>query len=137
MAISPMFSKKAIRGAEDLVNKHVSRLAEIFSRKVGTDETLELSTTFLAYTTDLLYEYMFDMDMSYQRNPAATEARKRSMEAVAHATPFLKQFPWLCVLLMELPPSALSWVASRVRSDIGELLKTRIVRWTSQTSAQL
>lgn len=130
MAISTMFSKRAVASAQDLVHQHVQELAQNFEKKSGANEPLNLQTTFLAYTTDVLYHYMFDMDTGYQLDPDAAESWRESMEAVAQATPICKQFPWLNAKLLGLPNSVLHWVLKRTLPDIAGLLSTHWVRET-------
>ena len=117
-----MFSKRAVASAQDLIHEHIKELAQVFEAKVGKDEPLDLQTTFLAYTTDVIYHYMFDMDTGYQRDSEAAKRWRHSMEAVAQATPLLKQFPWLNAKLMLLPDSVLQWILSRTLPDIAGLL---------------
>ena len=124
MANSPLFSKRAVASAQDLIHEHIKELAQVFEAKVGEDESLDLQSTFLAYTTDVIYHYMFDIDAGYQRDPEAAKRWKNSMEAVAQATPFLKQFPSLNGKLLLLPDSALQWILSRSLPDIAGLLAT-------------
>ena len=93
MANSPLSSKHAVASAQNLIDEHIKELSQVFEAKVGKDEPLELQTTFLAYTTDVIYVYMFDVDTGYQRDPKAAKKWRHSMEAVAQATPISKQFP--------------------------------------------
>ena len=127
MANSPLFSKRAVASAQDLIHEHVKELAQVFEAKVGEHESLDLQTTFLAYTTDVIYHYMFDIDTGYQRDPEAAKSWKNSMEAVAQATPFSKQFPSLNGKLVLLPDSVLQWILSRSLPDIAGLLGTHKV----------
>lgn len=127
MANSPLFSKRAVASAQDLIHEHIKELVQAFEAKVGKDEHLDLQTTFLAYTTDVIYHYMFALDTGYQRDPEAAKRWKRSMEAVAHATPFLKQFPSLTGKLLLLPVSVLQWTLSRTLPDVAALLGTQKV----------
>ncbi|KAL1619767.1 hypothetical protein SLS56_009968 [Neofusicoccum ribis] len=123
-ANAPMFSKRAVASAQDLIREHVNELAEVFATKVGNDEPVELQTTFLAYTTDTIYHYMFDKDSGYQRNPEAAKSWRRSMQAVSQATPFMKQFPWLLSRVMLLPDWVLQWGLTRAQPDVAGLLGT-------------
>ncbi|EOD53180.1 putative cytochrome p450 protein [Neofusicoccum parvum UCRNP2] len=123
-ANAPMFSKRAVASAQDLIREHVNELAEVFATKVGNDEPVELQTTFLAYTTDTIYHYMFDKDSGYQRNPEAAKSWRRSMLAVSQATPFMKQFPWLLSRVMLLPDWVLQWGLTRAQPDVAGLLGT-------------
>ena len=127
MANAPLFSKRAVESAQDLIHEHIKELAQVFEAKVGKDESLDLQTTFLAYTTDVIYHYMFDMDTGYQRDPEAAKRWRDSMEAVAQATPFSKQFPSLNGKLLLLPESVLQWILSRSLPDIAGLLGTHKV----------
>ena len=134
MANSAMFSKKAVASAQHLIHGHIKELAQNFQKKAGTDEPLDLQTTFLAYTTDVLYHYMFDMDAGYQRDPKAAQSWRDSMEAVAQATPFSKQFPWLNGKLLKLPDMVLQWIVRRIQPDIAGLLNTHRVSEPSSYS---
>ena len=81
MANASMFSKRAVASAQSLIREHLQTLSQQFERETGTNEPLDLQTTFLAYTTDTLYEYMFDMETGYQRDHKAAQAWKNSMGA--------------------------------------------------------
>lgn len=70
---------------------------------------------------------MFDMDAGHQRDPEAAKRRRHAMEAVAQATPFLKQFPTLLSKLFLLPDPVLQWILSRTLPDVAGLLDTHKV----------
>ncbi|KAI1345612.1 cytochrome P450 [Xylaria sp. FL0043] len=122
MANSRMFSKRAVASAQDLIHGHIEKLVKVFESKVGNDEPVDLQTTFLAYTTDVIYHYMFNIQAGYQDNPEAARGWRHSMEAVAQATPFSKQFPWLNANLLLLPPWLLQPLLKRVQPDLAGLL---------------
>ncbi|KAI0975889.1 cytochrome P450 [Xylaria arbuscula] len=122
MANSRMFSKRAVASAQDLIHGHIEKLIQVFESKVGKDEPVDLQTTFLAYTTDVIYHYMFNIQAGYQDNPVAAKGWRHSMEAVAQATPFSKQFPWLNSYLLQLPPWFLQPVLKRIQPDLAGLL---------------
>ncbi|EAW12447.1 cytochrome P450 [Aspergillus clavatus NRRL 1] len=127
MANAPMFNKRSILSTQGLIKQHIDELVEVFASKSGTDEPVDLQTTFLAYTTDVIYHYMFDTDAGYQRDPKVARKWRHSMEAVAQATPFLKQFPNLLSNLLRIPLPILIWVLKRVQSDVAGLLETHQV----------
>lgn len=122
-----MFNKQSILSAEDLIKQHIDELAGVFASYVGTDSTFNLQTVFLAYTTDVLYHYMFDTDAGYQRRPGAAQQWRHSMDAVAEATPLLKQFPSLLSRLSLVPLPVLIWALKRVQPEIAGLLGTHQV----------
>ncbi|KAK5999321.1 hypothetical protein QM012_005596 [Aureobasidium pullulans] len=127
VAISPMFSKRAVTSAQDLIQPHVHKLVEVFAANVDSLEALNLQTTFLAYTTDVIYDYMFGIKTNYQNNKQEAEAWRQSMEAVAQATPFSKQFPWLNAKLLALPHALFRPLLNRFLPDIAGLLETHSV----------
>ncbi|KAL3470713.1 cytochrome P450 [Aspergillus californicus] len=124
MANASMFNKQSILSAEDLIKQHIDELAGVFASYVGTDSTFNLQTVFLAYTTDVLYHYMFDTDAGYQRRPGAAQQWRHSMDAVAEATPLLKQFPSLLSRLSLVPRPVLIRVLKRVQPEVAGLLGT-------------
>ena len=79
MANAPVFSKRAVASVQDLIHEHVKELAQAFEAKVGNGGPLDLQTTFLAYTVDVIYHYMFDMHPGYQRNPEAASRLLHSL----------------------------------------------------------
>ncbi|KAG9569189.1 hypothetical protein KCU71_g4043, partial [Aureobasidium melanogenum] len=91
VATSPMFSKRAVGSAQELIQHHVLTLVNVFAANVDSPEPLDLEKTFLAYTTDVIYDYMFDIKTDYQNNKKKAEAWRHSIVAVAQATPFCKQ----------------------------------------------
>lgn len=127
MANSRMFSKRAVASAQDLIRGHIERLVRVFELKCGTDEPLELQTALLAYTTDVIYHYMFNIQAGYQNNPEAAKGWRHSMEAVAQATPFSKQFPWLNAKLLAIPPGILELILKRLHPDLAGLLGAHLV----------
>ncbi|KAK5629883.1 hypothetical protein RRF57_005598 [Xylaria bambusicola] len=122
MANSRMFSKRAVASAQSLIHGHIERLAQVFESKCGTDEPIDMQTTFLAYTTDVIYHYMFNIQAGYQNNPEAAKSWRHSMEAVAQATPFSKQFPWLNARLLTLPTWILQPMLRQIQPDLAGLL---------------
>jgi hypothetical protein len=130
-----MFSKRAVASAEELLNGHVRDLCALFAEKLGQDEPLDLQTAFLAYTTDATYHFIFDMDQGYLRNPWAAQDWRRSMRAVAQATPFCKQFPWLNAKLLKLPAWFLDSLLGRLQPDLARLLTIHKVGYILQCCA--
>ncbi|EIT74228.1 cytochrome P450 [Aspergillus oryzae 100-8] len=124
MAIAPMFNKQSILSAEHLIKQHIDELTDVFESYLGTNNPINLQTTFLAYTTDVLYHYMFDTDAGYQRDSGAAQQWRHSMDAVAQATPFLKQFPSLLSRVALIPLPMLIWVLKRIQPDVAGLLGT-------------
>ncbi|KAG9679113.1 hypothetical protein KCU99_g8644, partial [Aureobasidium melanogenum] len=124
VAISPMFSERAIASAQDLIQPHVPTLVDVFAVNVDSPELLDLEKTFLAYTTDVIYDYMFDIKTNYQNNKKKAEAWSHSIVAVAQATPFCEQFPWLNAKLLALPHVLLEPVLTKFLPDIAGLLGT-------------
>ncbi|KAH0165972.1 hypothetical protein KCU67_g4511, partial [Aureobasidium melanogenum] len=96
----------------------------VFAANVDSPEPLDLEKTFLAYTTDVIYDYMFDIKTNYQNNKKKAEAWRNSIVAVAQATPFCKQFPWLNAKLLALPHVLLEPVLTKFLPDIAGLLGT-------------
>lgn len=127
MANSRMFSKRAVASAQELIHGHIKELTEAFERKVGSSEPIEMQTTFLAYTTDVIYHYMFNKDVGFQKDWSKAQNWRHSMEAVAQATPFCKQFPWLNGKLLMLPEWILNILVARLQPDIAGLLATHKV----------
>lgn len=127
MAIAPMFNKQSILSAEHLIKQHIDELTDVFESYLGTNNPINLQTTFLAYTTDVLYHYMFDTDAGYQRDSGAAQQWRHSMDAVAQATPFLKQFPSLLSRVALIPLPMLIWVLKRIQPDVAGLLGTHQV----------
>lgn len=123
-----MFSKRAVASAQDLIHGHMSGLIQAFERKLNDNEPLDLHTTLLAYTTDVIYHYMFDIDSGYQRDSEAAKRWRHSMEAVAQATPISKQFPWLNEKLLKLPDWILQGVLVRLQPATAGLLGAHKVR---------
>ncbi|KAL7800573.1 cytochrome P450 [Trichoderma afarasin] len=124
MANSRMFSKRAVASAQELIHGHIKELTEAFERKVGSSEPIEMQTTFLAYTTDVIYHYMFNKDVGFQKDWSKAKSWRHSMEAVAQATPFCKQFPWLNGKLLMLPEWILNILVAKLQPDIAGLLAT-------------
>ena len=122
-----MFSKRAVASAQNMIQPHVRKLVEVFAASVDSPEPLDLQTTFLAYTTDVIYEYMFGIKTNYQDDRHAAKAWRQSMEAVAQATPFSKQFPWLNAKLLALPHALLKPLLTKFLPDIAGLLETHAV----------
>ncbi|KAH6606462.1 cytochrome P450 monooxygenase [Trichoderma cornu-damae] len=124
MANSLMFSKRAVASAQGLIHGHLRELVMAFEKKVGQSEPMEVQTTFLAYTMDVMYHYMFNKDVGIQKDYSKAQSWRRSTEAVAQATPFCKQFPWLNAKLLMLPEWILRVVIARLQPDIAGLLAT-------------
>jgi hypothetical protein len=117
-----MYSKRAISSAHGLMREHTNALLDIFKVNVGKDEPLEVQTAFLAYTTDVINSYMFNIDSGLQADPEASKVWRHSTEAVAQATPLLKQFPWLSAKLFMLPDAVLYGLVGRFVPDVASLL---------------
>ncbi|KAF2970083.1 hypothetical protein GQX73_g3437 [Xylaria multiplex] len=122
MANARMFSKRAVASAQGLIHEHIKELLGIFEAHCGTDKPLELQTVLLAYTTDIVYDYMFDIETDYQRNAKASQSWKRSIDAIAQATPFSKQVPWLNKRLLMLPHWFTHFLVMRIQPDVAGLL---------------
>lgn len=122
-----MFSKRAITNAQGLIHNHIKQLINVLKTNCGANEPVELQMTLLAFTTDVIYDYMFGIQTDYQRNPAAAKSWKRSIDAVAQATPISKQFPWLNSGLLMLPHWLLQAALTRLQPDLAGLLGTHKV----------
>ncbi|PTB65475.1 cytochrome P450 [Trichoderma citrinoviride] len=124
MANSRMFSKRAVAGVQELIRGHIKELTQVFERKVGSSEPIELQTTFLAYTTDVVYHYMFNRDAGLQKDCSKAQSWRHSMVAVSQAIPFCRQFPWLNAKLLMLPDWIRGSLVAKLQPDIAGLLAT-------------
>lgn len=124
MANAPMFAKRSVLSAQRLIQGHIDELVGVFAAHSGADQPMNLQTVFLAYTTDVVYHYMFDRDAGYQRNADQAAQWRLSMDAVAQATPFLKQFPSLLSTLLLVPLPILIRGLRWLLPDVAGLLGT-------------
>jgi hypothetical protein len=66
-------------------------------------ETVELRLRFLAFTTDTITRHALGESNNLQSNLVNAQQWSRTIRAVAKVTPFVKQFPWIITLVLELP----------------------------------
>lgn len=100
-ANSLIFSRRSISAAEPLIHKHLDRLCDILRGNPG--EVIELRVKLLAFTSDVLCDYVFADSFDMQKDEKSAEDFDRTITAVATVAPFVKQFPWAIIYAMNLP----------------------------------
>jgi hypothetical protein len=85
---------------------------------------VELHIEFLAFTTDALSRYGFGEALHLQSNPDKAREWSATTQAIAEATPFVKQFPWIIDYALKIPLRVLR----RVHPVLAGLLAVHHVR---------
>jgi len=86
---------------------------------------VELHIDFLAFTTDTLSRYGFGEALHLQSNPDKAREWSATVQAIAEATPFVKQFPWIIDYALKIPLEVLR----ALHPVLAGLLAVHHVRW--------
>lgn len=102
-ALAPIFSKRAIQGSEPLIKKHIKLLVASFENSVISCKPLSLETTFLAFSTDFIGSYAFNLDFNLLKDAEAAADWRKTLDSVAVSTVAARQFPWLIYFILSIP----------------------------------
>lgn len=118
-ALNPLFAKGSIRAAEPQIIRHVDRLITKFEADIVSNRPLSLFTVLLAFTTDVLYDFIFHIELGMLDDDERAADWTRTLDALVQMTTFVKQFPWLVTLMRTLPNS---WLES-IDPDTAGIMK--------------
>lgn len=93
--------------AETLIGEQVEQLCDVLREFHADGDVAELRVTFLAFSTDTAFRYVFNQSMGLQNEKAKAQQWCDTMHAITGLTPIAKQFPWITQLPEKLPVSAL------------------------------
>jgi hypothetical protein len=114
-ANAPLFSKRAILSdGQSLIQHHLKQLVGVFENSMASGKPIDLNTTMLAFTTDILYQYAFEHNSGLMSDPDAADRWRSSMQSVAAAIPLVKHFPWIPDIVKSFPEALLAPIVPEV-----------------------
>lgn len=123
-ALRPLFSQRAIAGANVIMQEQVQILADTLHRKYIAGEVVELRSVFVAFATDTIYQYAMGDSMGLQNDERRARRWWWTLEAVSKMTPMAKQFPWMLPLGQKMPLGLIQ----RLKPEMAGLLGIHKVR---------
>ena len=106
-----------------MLRGQVERLSDIFQYHLETNETVELRTAFIAFTSDTVALHFLGQSLGLQDDRQHANEWNRAIRAVAKYTPLIKQFTWLIHAAESLPRG----LVGAVFSDLSKILHLRRV----------
>jgi hypothetical protein len=122
-ALSPMFSKLAIQESETLINNQLKQLRAIFEEAAVSQNPLTLDTALLAFTTNTVALFAFNLDLDLMKDAEAAENWHKTIESATTTVVIARQIHWLLPLALGLPRP----LVRLMNADICRLLDTREV----------
>lgn len=92
--------------AEEVMRTHLEKLSNTFRDSFEKGDVVELRSTFLALTTDIIASYALGQSTGFQDDQHKSEQWFETSNAIAAVTPLVKQFPWTSSFFDHLPVSA-------------------------------
>ena len=102
-AISPLFSKGAIKASETMIYEQAELLCISLEKQLDQDGIAEMRTNFTAWATDVISILAFPKPLHLLEDLQAAVDYHLTTKASMLLTPLQKQFPWLIETAWTLP----------------------------------
>lgn len=102
-AISPLFSKGAIKASETVIYEQAELLCESLGKQLEENGIAEMRTNFTAWATDVISILAFPKPLHLLEDQQAAVNYHLTTKAAMLLTPLQKQFPWLIETAWKLP----------------------------------
>lgn len=102
-AISPLFSKGAIKASETMIYEQAELLCISLRNQLDQNGTAEMRTNFTAWSTDVISILAFPKPLHLLEDLQAAVDYHLTTKASMLLTPLQKQFPWLIETAWKLP----------------------------------
>ena len=120
-----LLAKRAVVDAVPMIQARIKKLCAAFARAAERGAPLELSVTFLAFTTDTMGYFLLNEDLGMQDQAAEAAKWQAGTHQMARATPLIKQFPWLVKPGLMIPQFVWEALAPEVGCMVGVQFKIR------------
>ena len=102
-AISPLFTKSAIKASETVIYEKAELLCESLGKQLEDNDIAEMRTNFTAWATEVISVLVFPKPLRLLEDQQAAVDCHLSTKAAMLLTPLQKQFPWLIETALRLP----------------------------------
>lgn len=85
-AIAPIFSKRAIQESEPLIKEQAKLLVALLEESLVSCKPLSLETAFLAFSTDIIGLYAFNLNFNLMKDTEAAANWRKTIDSVAIST---------------------------------------------------
>lgn len=126
-ALNPFFPKSSIVKVEPLVVECVDKLCNALDAYSSSKEPVELQTTYMALTLDVISCYAFGKSFGLLDKPGFSPEWKKAILGSIEAGIVNRHFPWLATVLMNLPES----VAAAISAPAAFFIQLQRVRHIS------
>lgn len=111
-ALSPFFSKQAIRALEPVINEKMHLLCDHARRAQRSGCLLELHTCFINLAVDIVSQYTFGRDNGFDtlQAPVLNDKWKKGVNGIFEMILVTRHFPWLYSLSRVLPVWLSAWI---------------------------
>ncbi|KAK5745322.1 hypothetical protein LTR17_001483 [Elasticomyces elasticus] len=118
-AISPLFSKRAVNATQPKVRQAIDDLCNLLNRKCDANQAVELRTTLLAWSTDVLTTYMFEQPTGLLKDERKAAEWQATFEKMRQLFPILRRCLWAVPMALALP----LWLVDLLLPSITPLLR--------------
>ncbi|KAL2060745.1 hypothetical protein VTL71DRAFT_9387, partial [Oculimacula yallundae] len=118
-AVSPFFSKGAVRKLQPMIEERIEALLNRFRGFQTSGEPILLNYAFSAYTNDIAQEYAFARsDHRVDQDDFEPTFHDASV-AGSTGGALIKQWPWILPIMQSLPDSFMTWLDPNMKSYFG------------------
>ncbi|RYC56143.1 hypothetical protein CHU98_g10064 [Xylaria longipes] len=110
-ALSPLFSKSCVTGAEGLIYDKFDLLIQRIDTQIVRDGYTDMRTAFICFTTDIVSEYCLGKSFGLLQDETKGREWHNAIRALAKTIPYTRQFNWIIPLSQKIPVS-LMWAIS-------------------------
>ncbi|KAK2589501.1 hypothetical protein QQS21_012822 [Conoideocrella luteorostrata] len=126
-ANSALFATKTVTSAQSQVYERVRNLGHALAKHYREGSVLRVHVEVLAFTTDLMTNWILGESLGCQTDVAVAEAWYATSQCLPRITPIVKQFPWIVTMALKLPPSLVKMVIP----DLASLVSLRKSMYTA------
>ena len=101
-AVAPMFSRRSVDNAQELVWKEVELLSKNLEDRLNNGVT-EIFGIMLAFATDTVCIFTKGRSAEFQKNPEQAKLWREVIESLMQMTPLVRKFPALIDLANSMP----------------------------------
>lgn len=122
--VNPLFSKKTVHMAEKVIYDHADKLVDMLAGRIAEAGSVELRVSTLAFSTDIVCRHAIGTSLDLLSDWTRAAEWRRNIAALAFLTPYVKQFPWLIPLALQVPAAVLT----RILPQLGRIVGMHRVR---------
>lgn len=120
--MNPFFSKQNIRSNESQIKERLSHLFQRLRECQGNDQVVRIDCAYMALTMDIVSVFAFGINYEHLSHPDFNIAWKNALTEPLKGQPFIKQFPWLSLVLFPMVMAVPDQWLPSISPEMGTLM---------------